>query len=70
MHPIAGILGPRQVGKSTLAQHYANLEKRRGREVKYFDLERDEDIALFHNPLEFLSQLKGLVVIDESTALA
>ena len=65
VHPIAGILGPRQVGKSTLARHYAELQKRQGRGVTYFDLERDEDIALFQNPAEILSQLKGLVVIDE-----
>lgn len=65
VHPIAGILGPRQVGKSTLARHYAESQKRLGRQVTYFDLERDEDTALFQNPSEILSHLKGLVVIDE-----
>jgi len=65
VHPIAGILGPRQVGKSTLARLYSESQKREGQQVTYFDLERDEDIALFRNPAEVLSHLKGLVVIDE-----
>ncbi len=65
VHPIVGILGPRQVGKSTLAGEFARVQKTRGGHVTYFDLERDEDLALFRHPAEVLSPLQGLVVIDE-----
>ena len=65
VHPVAAILGPRQVGKSTLAREYAHAQRRQGRQVSYFDLEKDEDMALFRNPMDVLSPLTGLVVIDE-----
>jgi predicted AAA+ superfamily ATPase len=65
VHPVGGILGPRQVGKSTLARNYADAERLGGTAVTYFDLERDEDMALFRNPMDVLGPLKGLVVIDE-----
>jgi predicted AAA+ superfamily ATPase len=65
VHPIVGILGPRQVGKSTLARQYADTQKMRGKPVTYFDLEKDEDMMLFRHPEHVLSSLQGLVVIDE-----
>ena len=65
VHPIVGMLGPRQVGKSTLARQYAEVQRKRGTPVTYFDLERDEDLALFRHPEDVLSPLRGLVVIDE-----
>lgn len=65
VHPIVGILGPRQVGKSTLAKRYSEEEKKRGQTVTYFDLEKDEDSALLRHPAEVLEPLEGLVVIDE-----
>ena len=64
-HPIVAILGPRQVGKSTLARQYSEAEKKRGRPAAYFDLEKDEDSALLRHPADILGPLSGLVVIDE-----
>jgi predicted AAA+ superfamily ATPase len=59
---VVGILGARQVGKSTLAREVA--DRRRG-PVMYFDLENDEDLARLSDPLLALKGLRGLVVIDE-----
>lgn len=55
--PIAAILGPRQCGKTTLANQ---LEK-----DHYFDLENPRDLAQLENPQLALESLKGLIVIDE-----
>jgi predicted AAA+ superfamily ATPase len=59
---VVGILGARQVGKSTLAREVA--DRRRG-PVMYFDLENDEDVARLSDPLLALKALRGLVIIDE-----
>jgi predicted AAA+ superfamily ATPase len=56
------ILGPRQIGKTTLARQFVN---RRGGQVTLFDLESHEDLALLADPLLALRPLKGLVVVDE-----
>lgn len=61
-HVIVGILGARQVGKSTLARMIA--AERRGT-VTFFDLENDEDLARLSDPLLALRELRGLVIIDE-----
>jgi predicted AAA+ superfamily ATPase len=61
-HPVVGIVGARQVGKTTLARAAA---KRSGRPVAYFDLEDPEDAARLTDPILALKNLKGLVVIDE-----
>lgn len=60
--PAVGVLGPRQVGKTTLAKAIA-----KNRESIYFDLERQSDWnKLRENPRFFLSQYKDrCVVIDE-----
>ncbi len=60
--PVVAILGPRQVGKTTLARQL--LARRRGR-VTLFDLESAEDLALLTDPLLALRPLRGLVVLDE-----
>ena len=52
--------GPRQSGKSTLAQTFLSRES-----PNYFDLENPLHEQRLAQPLETLSQLKGLVVIDE-----
>ncbi len=62
LHPVAGIIGARQVGKTTLAHAYAAGAKMR---VSYFDLEDPEDLARLADPMLALKTLKGLVVIDE-----
>ncbi len=61
-HVIVGILGARQVGKSTLARMFAN--PRRG-SVTLFDLENDEDLARLSDPMLALKGLGGLAIIDE-----
>jgi hypothetical protein len=62
LHPVVGIIGARQVGKTTLAHAYAAGAKMR---VSYFDLEDPEDLARLADPMLALKTLKGLVVIDE-----
>ncbi|MEK6766566.1 MAG: ATP-binding protein [Planctomycetota bacterium] len=62
LHPVVGIIGARQVGKTTLARLI--VEKRRG-PSSYFDLENPEDMARLGDPMLAIKGLKGLVVIDE-----
>jgi len=57
--PVVGLIGPRQVGKTTLARQYGA----RG-EVSYFDLEDPADLARLDTPKLALEDLRGLVVID------
>jgi predicted AAA+ superfamily ATPase len=59
INPIVAILGPRQCGKTTLAQDFAFDN------ATFFDLEdlRDEQALL--NPMLALERLEGLIVIDE-----
>jgi predicted AAA+ superfamily ATPase len=61
MHPVVAILGPRQCGKTTLAQTYAQDAS----EVTIFDLEDFRDLAKLDDPLLALEHLRGLIVIDE-----
>jgi hypothetical protein len=60
--PVVALLGPRQVGKTTLARQV--VEARRGR-TAFFDLENTEDLARLADPLLALRGETGLVVIDE-----
>jgi predicted AAA+ superfamily ATPase len=61
-HPVVGIVGPRQVGKTTLA---SNLVRTIDKPAAVFDLENSEDLARLADPMLALKDLKGLVVIDE-----
>jgi len=59
--PAVALLGPRQVGKTTLA-----LSVAAGRPSIYLDLEDPADLLKLSDPLEFLSQhTDKLVIIDE-----
>jgi uncharacterized protein len=58
--PIVSILGPRQVGKTTLARAFAQ-----GPRVTVFDLENPADFARLSAPMRALEPLRGLVIIDE-----
>lgn len=61
-HRVVGIVGARQVGKTTLAR---NLVKTIDKKVTFFDLENPEDQSRLTDPMLALKELKGLVVIDE-----
>jgi predicted AAA+ superfamily ATPase len=61
-HPVVGIVGARQVGKSTLARQIA---KQAGGSMIFFDLENPEDLARLADPMLALKSLRGLVVLDE-----
>lgn len=64
VQPICAILGPRQVGKTTLAHAYA--EKHDAGKAYFFDLEDPIDVARLENPMTALSALSHtLIVIDE-----
>lgn len=62
VHSVCAILGPRQIGKTTLAKEYA----KNYRSVSFFDLENPFDLAKLVNPMLALNQLEtDLIVIDE-----
>jgi len=61
-YPVVGLIGARQVGKTTLARL---IIKKTKRETHYFDLENPEHLARLADPMLALKDLKGLVVIDE-----
>lgn len=62
VHSVCALLGPRQIGKTTLAKEYAKNYKN----VSFFDLENPFDLAKLVNPMLMLSQLEtDLIVIDE-----
>ncbi|HTY00180.1 MAG TPA: AAA family ATPase, partial [Bacteroidota bacterium] len=60
--PVVGILGARQVGKTTLAHM---LVESLGVHAAVFDLENPADDARLAEPMLALSPLQGLIVIDE-----
>jgi predicted AAA+ superfamily ATPase len=61
-HPVIGIVGARQVGKTTLARM---MIETLSKTTEYFDLENPEDLARLSDPMLALKDLRGLVVIDE-----
>lgn len=60
--PVVAMLGPRQVGKTTLARQLAAQWQG---SVKHFDLEDPDDQARLTDPVFVLRTLRGLVVLDE-----
>ena len=66
-HPAVAITGPRQCGKTTLAEQFGLAEAASDDEVAvtHFDLERATDRQRLQTPEQTLSPLEGLVVIDE-----
>jgi len=60
--PVVGLIGARQVGKTTLARHLAAGERQ---PVTFFDLEDPADEAKLADPRLALEPLRGLIVIDE-----
>jgi hypothetical protein len=64
VHPSCAILGPRQVGKTTLAKQYA--QKYYANNTYFFDLENPRDVARLENPMLALESVsQDLIVIDE-----
>jgi len=61
-HPVVGIIGARQVGKTTLAR---TLVSKCRKSVTYFDLDDPKDMARLPDPMLALMDHKGLVFIDE-----
>lgn len=61
-HPVVGLLGARQVGKTTLARA---LSAEWREPVTRFDLEDPDDLARLSEPKLALQGIEGLVVLDE-----
>ena len=59
--PVVALIGPRQCGKTTLARQLMGAEA-----PGYFDLEDPATAMLLENPMSVLSELTGLVVVDEA----
>ena len=59
---VVGMIGARQVGKTTLAHMIADQWKE---PTTFFDLESPEDQSRLTDPMLALKPLKGLVVLDE-----
>jgi len=61
--PVVGIIGPRQVGKTTLAKYLIDHIKK---ECIYLDLELPEDQAKLYEPQLYLEQhLDKCIILDE-----
>ncbi|SDM46749.1 hypothetical protein SAMN05421813_11310 [Daejeonella rubra] len=61
--PAIALLGPRQVGKTTLAK---DLVKKQKKEILYFDLESDSDAAKLQDPEYIFDQYKDhCIILDE-----
>jgi predicted AAA+ superfamily ATPase len=62
-NPVVALLGPRQCGKTTLANQFAS--KRSASRIHIFDCEDPRDLARLDNPMMALEPLKGVVIVDE-----
>lgn len=58
--PVVSLLGPRQVGKTSLSRQLGKSAR-----VTAFDLENPSDLARLSAPMLTLEPLRGLVIIDE-----
>lgn len=67
LFPAVALLGPRQVGKTTLAREVAQTAVRSiGKRGRYLDLENPVDQERLADPLAYLAAQRGrLVVLDE-----
>jgi len=64
LFPVVGLVGPRQVGKTTLARD--DLAQRAGKPAVYLDLERATDRSKLADPESYLTRQAGkLVILDE-----
>lgn len=64
VHEVCALLGPRQVGKTTLAKMY--VKKYFPNDAYFFDLENPADLQRLENPMLALQSIsQQLIVIDE-----
>lgn len=61
-YSVVGLIGARQVGKTTLAREILALYSGDGH---MFDLEASSDVARLNDPMLALGDLSGLIVLDE-----
>ena len=61
-YPVVGVIGPRQIGKTTIARQFAKQQKS---PTTHFDLEDSRDLARLSDPNLALEPLRGLIVLDE-----
>lgn len=61
---VVAILGPRQCGKTTLVKLFIE-GLRKKKQIHFFDLEDQYDLAQLENPQLALEDLTGYVIIDE-----
>lgn len=64
LFPVCAILGPRQVGKTTLAHSYIQ-QLERNIKTYFYDLEDPIHLDQLKNPKTALDPLTGLIIIDE-----
>lgn len=64
VNPIVALLGPRQCGKTTLANQFLNTQNM-VRKENYFDLEDPDDLIRLENPKLTLTGLKDFITLDE-----
>lgn len=60
-NPVVALIGPRQVGKTTLARQVAEYYT----SATFFDLENPSSLSRLQDPLLALQPLSGLIIIDE-----
>ena len=63
VQPVCALVGPRQSGKTTLAEQFIATSKFPA--IHWYDLEDPQDLARLEQPKLSLEKLEGLIVIDE-----
>jgi len=64
-YSVVGILGARQVGKTTISRNIAGIMREKGVQVHFFDLENPEDLARMQDPMLAMKNLGGIIFLDE-----
>jgi predicted AAA+ superfamily ATPase len=63
VQPVCALVGPRQSGKTTLAEQFIAASEFPA--IYWYDLEDPQDLARLEEPKLSLEKLEGLIVIDE-----